>query len=89
MTALPADVRELLTAVVDALDVPLADRAEDDPRHARILNRRTADVRIIAAAVIKGDGIADCTRQLRGWIADSPVTYTVYVPAPAEGEGPR
>ena len=85
MTALAADVRELLAAVVDALDVPLADRAEDDTTRTMILSRRASDARIILDAAIRGDVIADCTRQLRGWTAGLPVTYAVYMPKQAEG----
>jgi hypothetical protein len=75
MTALPDDVRELLAAVVTALDVPLADRTEDDKARAELLSRRASDARIILAAAIKGDIVADCTRQLHSWIAEHPVTF--------------
>ncbi|WP_329311684.1 hypothetical protein [Streptomyces sp. NBC_01262] len=77
----PAAVRDLLAAVIEALDVPLADRAEDDATRTALLSRRASDARIILAAVIKGDRIANCTRQLRGWTAEQLVTYTVFEPA--------
>jgi len=75
MSALPDDVRALLQAAVDALDVPLADAAEDDATRELLLSRRASDARIILAAVLKGDHIGDATKHLLDWVARHPVTY--------------
>lgn len=82
---LPAEVRALLAAVVDALDVPLADTAEDHRVRAGLLDARASDARIILAAVIRGDLIADCARQLLGWTAARPASYQVYEAAARDG----
>ncbi|KAK1180867.1 hypothetical protein B7755_023605 [Streptomyces sp. NBS 14/10] len=78
---LPVDVTALLRAVHDALDIPDADTIEDDRIRARLLDRRVSDARIVLASVLKYEvlgevGVADAARQLRGWTAERPVTYT-------------
>lgn len=74
MSALP-DVRALLAAVVEALDVPLADRPEDDATRERLLSKRASDVRIIADSVLQGHPLQECAAQLARWTAESPVTF--------------
>lgn len=85
---LPDDVRELLAAVRDALDIPLPGLTDADERaHSMLLRQR----RIIAAVALKAVLDVDCdpARQaawLRGRIAETPVTYAVWV-LPAERDG--
>ncbi|MFE2428417.1 hypothetical protein ACFXJ5_16980 [Streptomyces sp. NPDC059373] len=86
---LPAPIVELLSAVRDALELPTADTTADHHARAILLDARASDAQIILAAVIRGDLITDCTNQLRGWTAERPVTYRVWVPEQAEGEGQR
>lgn len=75
MSALPTDVRELLAAVVAALDVPLADCAEDDKTRAALLSHRAGDARIVIASVLQGDGIERATEDPQRWTAEQPVAY--------------
>lgn len=76
MSALPEDVRQLLQAVVDALDVPLADRIEDDTTRALLLSQRASDARIVIASVLNGNQVAPATAHLREWTAQHPITFT-------------
>jgi hypothetical protein len=76
----PDDIKALLQAVHDALDLPTGDSLEDHRSRALLLDCRTSDAKIMLAAVIRGDCVANVTDQLLGWTADRPVTYTVYVP---------
>jgi hypothetical protein len=75
-TTLPDDVRALLAAVVAALDVPLADRFEDDTTRAELLSGRASDARITLASVLRGDDIAHAAQHLQEWTAARPVTFT-------------
>ncbi|MDJ0461577.1 hypothetical protein [Streptomyces sp. H27-C3] len=81
MTALPKPVRELLQAVVDAVDLPLPDITEQDDRERTLLlDRRAAHVAIILGLVLRDGGttIADLTADaahLRKYTA-GPLTYT-------------
>lgn len=76
MTELPDDVRGLLQAVHEALDVPLADRFEDDTTRAELLSSRASDARITLASVLRGDDAAHAARHLQEWTAGRPVTFT-------------
>ncbi|TKA13171.1 hypothetical protein [Actinacidiphila oryziradicis] len=87
MSDLTPDVIALLAAVVEALGIPMADTTEDHHARAEILDARASDARIILAAAIRGDHVA--VEQLRGWTADRPVTYAVWVPEQSEGGEPR
>lgn len=74
-------VRALLAAIVDALTVPHADQADDDLTAYALLRRRTDEARIIAASALPSldpGYIADAAEQLRGWTAESPVTYRTW-----------
>jgi hypothetical protein len=81
MSGLTPDLRALLQAVRDALDVPMADDADDCETEHALRQRRAGDAQIILTAVLRGDQVADCTEQLRNWTADRPVTYTPWAPA--------
>lgn len=80
---MPADVRDLLAAVVAALDLPQADTADHQAR-AIVLDRRASDAQIILTSVLRGDNVTDCTEQLRRWTAECPAAYRVWAPAPPE-----
>lgn len=76
---LPEPVRDLLAAIVEALDVPLADRLADDDTANRLMRERASNARIIAGSALTSPDLSDVKRaaeQLLGWTADSPVTYT-------------
>lgn len=74
------DMAALLAAVVEALDLPNADTTEDVRIRGALLDKRAGDVCIILEAAIKGDNVADCAKQLRGWTAAQPATYAIYKP---------
>lgn len=74
-------VRDLLAAIADALDVPLAAQADDDDTANRLMRERASNARIIAGSALTSPSLTDierAARQLRGWTADSPVTYRPY-----------
>ncbi|MDT3395460.1 hypothetical protein RKE29_02135 [Streptomyces sp. B1866] len=77
---LPADVRELLAAIRDALRLPLPATADDDRVHDELLYIRAWRVRITADAVAGGRDAAKAADQLRTWTAETPVTYTAATP---------
>ncbi len=87
MTALPDDVRELLAAVRDALNIPMPGIDDADERaHYRVLRERAATARIALDGVLdRGHGLADCASWVSRCIAEMPVTYTVWVPEQAAG----
>lgn len=80
MTALPDDVRDLLQAMHDALDIPRpANVVEDWAARDRLMTIRAEDVRIQLASLLRSPLLsnpADMARQLRTWTEQSPVTYT-------------
>lgn len=79
--ALDGAVHSLLAAIADALDVPLADQADDSLTAYALLRRRADEARIVAASVLPGldpRNIADAAAQLRGWTAQAPVTYQAW-----------
>lgn len=80
MTALPDDVRALLQAVLDALDIPRpAFTDQDIAAHGRLFTSRAADIRIQLESLLRAPAVnppAETARHLRAWIADSPVDYT-------------
>jgi len=76
--ALPGAVSSLLAAIVEALDVPLADQPADDPTAAALMRQRANEAGIIAASVLRDlnpGNIEGAAEQLRGWTAQAPVTY--------------
>ncbi|MFB7427341.1 hypothetical protein ACFC0K_29065 [Streptomyces hydrogenans] len=85
---LPADVAELLAAVVAALDLPLpAVEYGADREHYRLLERRSADVRIALGALLchpEYPDLRDDAAYLRGCTAEHPITYTPFLPSTGE-----
>jgi hypothetical protein len=76
--AIPPAVTNLLAAIVEALDVPLADQPGDDTTAAALMRQRANEARIIAASVLRDldpRNIEGAAQQLRGWTAECPVTY--------------
>ncbi|OII63248.1 hypothetical protein BJP40_24920 [Streptomyces sp. CC53] len=80
LTDLSGDVTGLLTAIVEALDMPVPSIQEADEReHYRLLERRSADVRIALAVLLRHPGsgaLDDTARDIRDRTAYDPVTYT-------------
>lgn len=78
MSELHADVRDLLAALYEALDVPSPDiTVADEKAHYELIERRAFDARIVIASLLKHDDVdPGATAQLREWTAARPVTYT-------------
>lgn len=76
--ALPPAVTELLTAIRDALDVPLADRPVDDKQRADLLTRRAADTRVIVELLLARGDVEHHMVRLREWTDEHPVTYSTW-----------
>lgn len=76
--ALPAAVTELLTAVVEALDVPIADQPVDDTTRAALLAQRASDTRVLLGSLVSHGDIAHTAMRLREWTAEHPVTYRTW-----------
>jgi len=86
--ALPPALRDLLAAVVEAIDVPLAQHADDDQARARLLDHRANHAVIAIESVLKHgtEDVEDSARWLRERTAREPVTFTPWDrPAGAEG----
>lgn len=78
---LPEPVRDLIAAVVDALDIPLPSTdAADERAYHRVLALRTTDVRIMLATLLDFPDVAidKDPAALRARTAAVPVTYGVY-----------
>lgn len=73
--ALPGPVSDLLAAIRDALDVPLADRPVDDVVRAELLTRRAADTRVIVELLLTHGDVERSAARLREWTAEHPVSY--------------
>ncbi|MDJ0346747.1 hypothetical protein [Streptomyces sp. PH10-H1] len=80
-TALPADVVELLQAIHDALIVPAAKDPVDDLARLALFDRRTGDVRVVVAHLLKSQYLTatDSAETLRTWTAERPVTYAPFI----------
>jgi hypothetical protein len=89
-STLSSDVRDLLTAIRDALDVPLPGIEDSDERaYHRLLDLRRTAVHVALTTWLDSDDRPirpDDTAYIRRRTAETPVTYTVYVPAPKRGE---
>lgn len=75
---LPQAVTNLLAAIVEALDVPIADQPDDDSTAAALMRQRANETRIIAASVLRDldpANVEGAAAQLRGWTAEAPVAY--------------
>ncbi|MFE0699871.1 hypothetical protein [Streptomyces sp. NPDC058872] len=80
---LPADVAELLTAVLEALDMPLPSNEDgDDRKYYRLLERRTSGVRVALRSLLAYPDYLDLpgdAAYIRKYTAEHPVTYTPFV----------
>ncbi|MER7574930.1 hypothetical protein [Streptomyces sp. NPDC126514] len=76
--ALPPAVTELLAAIVESLNVPLADRPLDDKARAELLTQRATDTRIIVELLLTHGDVARSVMRLREWTAEHPVTYPTW-----------
>jgi hypothetical protein len=76
--ALPPAITDLLAAIRDALDVPLADRPVDDQARAELLTRRASDTRVVVELLLTHGDIAHSVIRLREWTAEHPVTYPTW-----------
>lgn len=79
--AMPKDIRALLMAVRDALDVPTAATEEDCTARAAVIDRRVSDTHLLLASLLEHphNRIGDITEQLLEWTAEHPITYTPFV----------
>lgn len=86
---LPAEVRDLLAAVAEALDIPMPDITDDAERqHRTVLVRRTTDVRIVLQVLLDAAGVdlaalADDAAVIRARTAAVPVTYPMWQDRPS------
>jgi hypothetical protein len=85
---IPEPVRGLLAAILEALDVPLAQHADDDQARARLLDARANHTVIAIESVLKHgtEDVEDSARWLRERTATEPVTFTPW-DSPAGTEG--
>ncbi|MEU6165386.1 hypothetical protein [Streptomyces tanashiensis] len=88
---LPADVTNLLSAVVEALDIPLPSIEDTDERkYYRLLERRAMDVRISLWSLLRHPDHPDLHHDaayIRTCTAEQPVTYTPFDSGRTGGEG--
>ncbi|MFB8040620.1 hypothetical protein ACFC8F_04895 [Streptomyces hydrogenans] len=79
---LPADVTELLTAVLAALDLPLPSNEDgDDRKHYRLLQLRASNVRVALGALLnhpQHPDLHDDAAYIRKGTAQLPITYTPF-----------
>ncbi|MFE7596927.1 hypothetical protein [Streptomyces sp. NPDC057494] len=82
LTDFHGDTTGLLTAIVEALDIPMASIDETDERkHYRLLERRAADVVIVLSVLLRYPGaevVEDSVREIRHRTASNPVNYTPF-----------
>ncbi|MFE7446835.1 hypothetical protein ACFU7X_41005 [Streptomyces chartreusis] len=76
--SLPPAVTELLAAIVEALDVPIADRPADDKQRAELLTQRASDARVLLSSLLAHGDVARAARRLREWTAEHPVTFPTW-----------
>ncbi|MFG2841263.1 hypothetical protein ACGFYE_40525 [Streptomyces zaomyceticus] len=80
---LPADVADLLSAVLESLDIPLPSPEDGDARaHCRLLHLRASDVRVALGALLAHPEYPDLRADaayIRKGTAKLPVTYTPFV----------
>ncbi|MDJ0345966.1 hypothetical protein QMK19_30515 [Streptomyces sp. H10-C2] len=85
---IPANIRALLAAVRDALDLPLAATEDDHKTRAKVIDRRVSDTHLLVNALLKQafPFVEDTTEQLLAWTAEHPIAYTPFVFRAATGE---
>lgn len=71
---------ELLTALFEALSVPYADSESDYRVREDVLNARVQDVKVTLRGVLDSPraDLVGAVSELRGWVADAPVTFVPY-----------
>ncbi|MFB7937353.1 hypothetical protein [Streptomyces sp. NPDC056049] len=88
---LPADVADLLTAVVEALDLPIPSiETVDERKHYRLLEYRTMHARIALQCLLRHrdhPDLADDAAYIRRCTAEHQVNYTPYDSDWTKGEG--
>lgn len=77
---------DLLKAIHEALNVPPADNDAAETHRLRVLEERARDVRVTVASLTKAESVdeaevANATRLLREWTAETPANYPRWVPA--------
>ncbi|MFF9341621.1 hypothetical protein ACF1CG_18000 [Streptomyces sp. NPDC014773] len=86
---LPADVAELLTAVVEALDLPIPSiESADERKHYRLLEDRTMHTRVALQSLLRHrdhPDLADDAAYIRRCTAEYPVTYAPFISSRADG----
>ncbi|MFE7549957.1 hypothetical protein [Streptomyces gardneri] len=91
LTEVPSEVTALLTAIVEALDIPFPSVEDAEERkHYRVLEKRVQDVVIPLSSLMKypGEGALEtATLFVREWMQRHPVTYTPFDFTETEGEG--
>ena len=78
-TEYTAEVLDLLSAIREALNIPLAATAEYDRRRVQVLDHRVIDVTTIINSIIQFGDLFTATEQaqkLREWASRSPADYT-------------
>ncbi|MFI7406583.1 hypothetical protein ACIBW9_39995 [Streptomyces sp. NPDC049541] len=81
-------VVDLLTAVVEALDLPLPSIDDRDERaYHRLLERRTTVVRIALSSLLESADQSICgdAAWIRAAVRETPLAYAVFEPAPDGG----
>lgn len=89
MTALPDDIHALLQALHDVLAIPAPDiTAADERVYQRIIGQRAAAARIALNGILHHDhDLPGTTSWLDRHVADTPVTYTAWVPVSQHHDG--
>jgi hypothetical protein len=77
-----ADVADLLSAIYDALDIPLAATEENQRRRGHVLDSRLIDVQTILGSALRPSifTLTEQAEKLREWVKQSPTDYTPWKP---------
>lgn len=88
MSDLTPEVRDLLAAVREALNVPLAALTDaDEQARASILSQRASLTRTVLDGILDRDrNIARAVTDLAERTADTPITYTAWQRPAPDGE---
>lgn len=83
MTAIPEPTRDLLAALLEALDIPLPATMGDDAAYQRLLADRAGQVAVSLRGLLKDDQAGDADPAweavyLRKNIAKLPITYRAW-----------
>lgn len=77
---------DLLKAIHEALNVPPADTDAAEALRLRVLEERARDVRVTVTSLTEAEDVdvvevANATRLLREWTAQTPANYPRWTPA--------